>query len=584
MFEKIRKFNKGLVCFSVLFCFGLLMLPLATRAKSASLFLSPSTGTYSVGSTFSIAVKVNSGGQAINAGDAILIFNPSKLEVRNISKAGSIFTLWVQDPIFSNSAGTISLAGGKQSPGYNGSSATIITITFKAITSGTASVSFSSGSVLADDGKGTNVLANLISGSYTLTTRKIETLPPDEEYIPPSLPGQVPAAPIIYSLTHPEEDNWYSNNNPEFRWQLLPDITGVSLLLHKKATASPGSISDGLMESKKYKGVGDGVWHFHIKFENQYGWSRITHRKVLIDTVPPNPFEIKVQRENLTDPQPILLFSTTDDLSGTEYYEVKVGEGDSFPVVEENIETNPYKLSLQAPGRYPIIVKAFDKAGNFTPSSVEIEVWPIETPKILKIPKRIGLGEILEIEGVALPEATVRIFIRKTGQASVLSETKANSQGVWELLYERVLQKGKYEIWAQAQDRRGALSYPTEIHFLQVGLPPILKFGKIAVDYMSLITTLIILIIGVISIIFYAWYRISIWRRRIKRETKEAALSVVKAFAALRRKVQREIEYLNKRAGLTRREKEVRDNLREALDVSKKVISKEIEDIERELE
>ena len=128
------------------------------------------------------------------------------------------------------------------------------------------------------------------------------------------------------------------------------------------------------------------------------------------------------------------------------------------------------------------------------------------------------------------------------------------------------------------------MSYSTEIHFLEVGLPPILKFGKIAVDYMSLIMTLIVLIVGAIAIMLYTWYQISIWRKRIRRETGEVAQSVAKAFRTLRKKVQREIEYLDKRAGLTRKEKEVRNNLQEALDVSKEAIGKEIEDVERELE
>ncbi len=41
-------------------------------AAGASLFLSPSSGSYVVGSTFSVSVKVNAGGQLINAADAAM--------------------------------------------------------------------------------------------------------------------------------------------------------------------------------------------------------------------------------------------------------------------------------------------------------------------------------------------------------------------------------------------------------------------------------------------------------------------------------------------------------------------------------
>ena len=145
------------------------------HGASASLYLSPSSGTYTVGNKFSIQVKVNSGGVAINTADGNLIFDPDKLEVVSISKTGSIFTLWVQNPVFSNSAGTIEFAGGKPSPGFTGASGTIITITFRGKTSGRANLSFASGSVLADDGIGTNILVKMGSGSYELSG---EGIPP----------------------------------------------------------------------------------------------------------------------------------------------------------------------------------------------------------------------------------------------------------------------------------------------------------------------------------------------------------------------------------------------------------------------
>ena len=135
--------------------------PLTARGASASLYLAPSAGTYTVGNTFSLEVKVNSGGQAINAADATLVFDTDDLEIRSISKDGSVFSLWVQEPIFSNSLGTINFAGGKPSPGFTGAAGVIFTVTFRVKNAGTADLTFASGSVLADDGKGTNILSNL---------------------------------------------------------------------------------------------------------------------------------------------------------------------------------------------------------------------------------------------------------------------------------------------------------------------------------------------------------------------------------------------------------------------------------------
>ncbi|MFQ6083625.1 MAG: cohesin domain-containing protein [Candidatus Aminicenantia bacterium] len=580
MEKKITLYSTLLSC---IFVFGFFIFSNRAEAADATLFLSPPSGTYQVGGTFPVSLRVNTGTQAINAADAILVFDPAKIQVQSVSKANSIFTLWVQEPVFSNSAGTISFAGGKPSPGYLGSSGEIITITFKVLTTGIASINFSSGSVLADDGKGTNILSSLISGLYTLGAREIETLPPEEGVLPPT-PGQFPAAPVVSSPTHPEERKWYANNNPEFSWKLPSDIIGVSLLLNQSPIADPGPISDGLMSSIKFEDIRDGIWYFHIKFENQNGWGSIAHRKVLIDTSPPSPFEIGVERENPTDPQPIILFGTTDDLSGLAHYEIRIGPGDSFLVFEESTKESPYKLPAQAPGRHQITIKASDKAGNFALSSAEVQVFPIESPKILKIPRRIRMGEALEIEGTALPEVTVRIFIQKIREEPILSETKASPQGSWGLLYDKVLREGDYEIWAQAQDKRGALSYPTGIYLLEVGLPPFLKIGKIVIDYISIMLTLIVLVIGAVVALIYIRHRISVWRRRLRRETKEVVLSVAKAFKLLEEKVKNEVEHFDKRGGLTKKEKEVRDNLLEALEASRDIIGKEIEDVERELE
>ncbi|MGB9743185.1 MAG: cohesin domain-containing protein [Minisyncoccales bacterium] len=172
-------FNKFLIllCFSVY----LVWLPLTAKAQKASLYVVPSTGTYTVNNTFLVQVKVNSGGVAINAADATLVFDPDKIEVVRVSKTDSVFSLWVQEPTYSNALGTISFAGGKPTPGYTGAAGTLLSITFKAKTAGTANLSFSSGSVLADDGKGTNILSSTGSGSYTLIAKEITPLEEEKE-------------------------------------------------------------------------------------------------------------------------------------------------------------------------------------------------------------------------------------------------------------------------------------------------------------------------------------------------------------------------------------------------------------------
>ena len=70
------------------------------RAQNGSLYFSPSSGTVSVGQTFSLVIRVNTGGVAINAAEGSVVFDEQKLSVVSVSKSGSIFTIWANEPEF----------------------------------------------------------------------------------------------------------------------------------------------------------------------------------------------------------------------------------------------------------------------------------------------------------------------------------------------------------------------------------------------------------------------------------------------------------------------------------------------------
>ncbi|MFH1714104.1 MAG: hypothetical protein ABH831_00720, partial [Candidatus Nealsonbacteria bacterium] len=156
--------------------------------------------------------------------------------------------------------------------------------------------------------------------------------------------------------------------------------------------------------------------------------------------------------------------------------------------------------------------------------------------------------------------------------------------GHFKVNIDRSLSKGDYLVWAKSEDERGALSLPTKNYSVKVGLPMFLNFGKIAIDYLNIMSTLIVLLVGTIAVIFYTWYRISVWRKRVRKETEEVSQSVMSAFRALRGEVEEQISMLDKKPGLTKEEKQLRDKLNEALDISEKFIGKEIRDVSKELE
>jgi hypothetical protein len=172
---------------------SLVFVPQLTQA-AATLYISPATGSYKVGELFSVLLNVNTGGDPINAAMAQLNFDNSRLSVVSIGFSQSIFSLWTEEPTYSNTAGTIRFSGGLPNPGFTGSSGTILRITFKPKASGPAPVVFISGSVLANDGKGTNIVDGLKGGLFNIVAATEQPKPA------PSAPTPAPAPVTAESL------------------------------------------------------------------------------------------------------------------------------------------------------------------------------------------------------------------------------------------------------------------------------------------------------------------------------------------------------------------------------------------------
>src|SRR5262245_61826224 len=132
--------------------FALFLLPKVSKA--ATLYISPASGTYSAGNSFTVTVKTNTGGKAVNTAEATVTYSSNVLEVVRASQGS---TFYLASPGSPNSqSGSVYFGGGLPNPGYTGSGGNLGSITFRAKAVGTATISISSGSVLLNDGYGTN--------------------------------------------------------------------------------------------------------------------------------------------------------------------------------------------------------------------------------------------------------------------------------------------------------------------------------------------------------------------------------------------------------------------------------------------
>ena len=176
---------------------GLFLSPVATYA--ATLAISPSSGTYKVGDVFSVNVVVSSYSQSMNAVSGTISYPKNDLSIVGISKNNSILSTWLPPgatgPTYSTSAGTISFEG-VLIGGYSGGPKTVFTTTFKVKNAGTAKLTFRNGTVLANDGKGTNLTQVLTPGSYKLalasTPAITGSVKPATTATPPSQTTDVP--------------------------------------------------------------------------------------------------------------------------------------------------------------------------------------------------------------------------------------------------------------------------------------------------------------------------------------------------------------------------------------------------------
>ena len=276
---------------------------------AADVLVSPSSGSYSANQTFTATIIADPKTDSINAVEAELSFDTSALSVVSISKAGSAFSLWTTEPTFSNSAGTITFGGGSPSP-FTARS-TLITITFRATGEGSPTVSFTTASVLAADGKGTDVLEASPGAVYTITgattpvtpetpTSDTTTVASVDDDIDAAIAfGDPPRAPEVGSSAFLDPELWYNTVDGLFTWELPFDVNVAAIEIATSSENEPTAIFDPPVAEFEVsrRNLTDGIQYLSIRFQNQVGWGAVTNRMVKIDTTPQKHLQFLYNRQ-----------------------------------------------------------------------------------------------------------------------------------------------------------------------------------------------------------------------------------------------------------------------------------------------
>lgn len=345
-------------------------------AQAATFSLSPSTGTFVVGSTFDVSVYLDTEGDIVNVLDVVIKFPPDKLQIVSPEAEQSIISIWTSPPNFDNQSGIVRLQGAVPG-GVNTSRGLVFTLRFRVKGVGTAIVTFLDDSkVFLHDGKGTDILANTAGGVYRFA------LPP-------------PLGPAVASETHPNQNEWYAARTAVLTWTSPEPVSGYSYVLNDVPVDIPDDISEGARESVTYQNLESGTHYFHIKAFRDGSWGGTTHFAVNVDADPPAHFSIDVSPRAYTSSRGLVFnFFTTDAHSGLSHYELKtvpLNPGESAGGIPQNffIEVqSPYVTSLPV-GKYDVIIRAYDRAGNFRESVKRIQIVP---PFVSFTPEGVVLG------------------------------------------------------------------------------------------------------------------------------------------------------------------------------------------------
>lgn len=166
----------------------------AASGTQAVFSISPSTLSYITGETFTANVMLNANGSAVVAQTAIIKYDPSFLQLVNTDTSSSVFTkannsttgkvcLYTGAPcqLIENdvTSGRISITSSTPSPGIMTSSTAlgnVASLQFKALKAGSSTLdvdfsavgSYNDSNVIADDGKGTDLLASVVKSSVII--------------------------------------------------------------------------------------------------------------------------------------------------------------------------------------------------------------------------------------------------------------------------------------------------------------------------------------------------------------------------------------------------------------------------------
>jgi hypothetical protein len=420
---------------------------------SAALFFSPATGNSVTNQEMTVRVMLDTGGQPVNAVDGRIVFDPKELTVERIDRDASILSSWPTEPRYDNDVGEIVFAGSMPATTtFSGDRGEILTLLLRGVRSTETHLRFDRASaVLAGDGTGGNVLAELRSGRYVFAPK--ESSPPVSESGGEVLGAETVA---ISSPTHPDESVWYRAKDASFTWSNPPGVVRVRTALTDRPTSRGTRTFDPPIDKRDVGDVPEGISYFHVTQEFSDGTERTMHYRLQIDTTPPSVFELREDdARDPTDPTVAFVVNATDTHSGIDRITFSLdGKGASE---WRDVASRKYVLSGVAFGDHRLHAVAYDRAGNTVERDLAFSVLPLSAPTFV-VEGTFREGDRLRAHGTAKPDTTLRVYFSPEASEARSESVPVQSDGTFVFESQTVLRPGKYRVSADIVDARGATS------------------------------------------------------------------------------------------------------------------------------
>lgn len=390
-----------------------------SSAAAAALSMSPSYGSYAVGDSIMVTMLVSSDGKAINAVAGTISFSKDTLEALSLSTAGSVISLWVQDPTVFNGTGRVNFEGIILNPGFSGSSGKIITVTFKVKAPGSASVKFLTGSVLANDGAGTNLLESTGGAEFVLVDSSPVAL------ISGSDPPEASCPSCVSGLSYRERPPFFDIRIVEREDLTEPKVRFVITAVERQSSVDYYEMQLDYSDPEVWYDDGDHVYEtpilapgthtLFVKAVDKAGNSLVNYTQFAIESLR-QPTDLVFSRELLVGEILIVKGNTYPGVKVILWLQDEEGETyDTIGLSDENGEfTSVYVKKLDG-GIYKMWLEIIDDRGARSDASLAsaIVIRPATFLRLFAGETRLSPGVVVTAAGLITLLLLLFVYFRK---------------------------------------------------------------------------------------------------------------------------------------------------------------------------